>query len=152
MAGHRADGAAVRVHFSTRAAGLDDERWHVVELRAPDGSRPERGRAGESIALDDGAVALELAAPYAAGSRLLLARLDGAVAFETLLERVGEPIRYGYTEQPWPLEAYQNVYAIAPGSAEMPSAGHPFTTRLITARSPAGCWWRRSPCIRRQAI
>ncbi len=32
----------------------------------------------------------------------------------------------------WPLSAYQNVYATTPGSAEMPSAGRPFTAELIT--------------------
>jgi S-adenosylmethionine:tRNA ribosyltransferase-isomerase len=32
----------------------------------------------------------------------------------------------------WPLEDYQTVYATTPGSAEMPSAGRPFTTELIT--------------------
>jgi S-adenosylmethionine:tRNA ribosyltransferase-isomerase len=51
---------------------------------------------------------------------------------EEYLERYGQPIRYGYVEHPWPLNAYQNVYATTPGSAEMPSAGRPFTTRLIT--------------------
>src|SRR5439155_19077835 len=30
------------------------------------------------------------------------------------------------------LTAYQNVYATEPGSAEMPSAGRPFTPELIT--------------------
>ena len=33
----------------------------------------------------------------------------------------------------WPLDAYQNVYATTPGSAEMPSAGRPFTPELIAA-------------------
>ena len=32
----------------------------------------------------------------------------------------------------WPLSTYQNVYALEPGSAEMPSAGRPFTPELIT--------------------
>ena len=32
----------------------------------------------------------------------------------------------------WPLSAYQNVYAAEAGSAEMPSAGRPFTPELIT--------------------
>ena len=31
------------------------------------------------------------------------------------------------------MSAYQNVYATTPGSAEMPSAGRPFTPELITA-------------------
>ncbi len=130
VAGRRSDGGPVRVHFATRAPELD-ESWRVVELRSEDGSRPARGRAGETIALAADA-SLELVAPYASGSRLLLARFDAAVALEEFLARHGEPIRYGYVSSSWPLSAYQNVYAIAPGSAEMPSAGRPFTARLIT--------------------
>lgn len=38
----------------------------------------------------------------------------------------------------WPLSAYQNVYATEPGSAEMPSAGRPFTTEMITRLVAAG--------------
>ena len=102
----------------------------------PDGARPERGRAGETIrrrrvrrrrrrrARAGGAVRLRLAA--AAGA---LGTAPGTV--EELLDRDGEPIRYGYVRAAWPLEAYQNVYATTPGSAEMPSAGRPFTARLI---------------------
>jgi S-adenosylmethionine:tRNA ribosyltransferase-isomerase len=129
--GHRRDGVPVRVHFATRAPELDDS-WRVVELRAPDGSRPERGRAGETIELGDATAELELVAPYASGSRLLLVHFSGPTTVEELLARHGEPIRYGYVGRSWPLEAYQNVYATTPGSAEMPSAGRPITTRLIT--------------------
>jgi S-adenosylmethionine:tRNA ribosyltransferase-isomerase len=131
ISGRRHDGAPVRVHFATRAPELD-ESWRVVELRTPDGARPQRGRAGESIRLAGGEADLELVAPYASGSRLLLARFAGAMTLAQLLERHGEPIRYGYVDRPWPLDAYQNVYAITPGSAEMPSAGRPLTRRLIT--------------------
>jgi S-adenosylmethionine:tRNA ribosyltransferase-isomerase len=129
--GRRRDGAQVRVHFATRAPELD-ETWHVVELRSPDGSNPERGRAGETIELEGADAELALVAPYASGSRLLLARWHGAGSLRRCLEDHGEPIRYGYVARPWPLDAYQNVYATSPGSAEMPSAGRPFTTRLIT--------------------
>jgi S-adenosylmethionine:tRNA ribosyltransferase-isomerase len=44
----------------------------------------------------------------------------------------GRPIRYGYVDRPWPIGAYQNVYVTEPGSAEMPSAGRPFTPEVIT--------------------
>jgi S-adenosylmethionine:tRNA ribosyltransferase-isomerase len=131
VAGRRRGGSPVRVHFATPAPELD-ERWRVVELRSPDGSRPARGRAGETILLGRTDSELELVAPYASGSRLLLARLHGDTSVEDLLATQGEPIRYGYVPDPWPLNAYQNVYAITPGSAEMPSAGRPFTGRLIT--------------------
>ena len=130
VAGRRADGSAVRIHFATRAPRLD-ERWRVVELRSPDGARPVRGRTGETIALPGHHGRLAIVAPYASGSRLMLARFDGLGTVEDLLAHHGGPIRYGYVEHPWPLADYQNVYATTPGSAEMPSAGRPFTTQLI---------------------
>jgi S-adenosylmethionine:tRNA ribosyltransferase-isomerase len=75
---------------------------------------------------------LELRAPYASGARLWLARFDGPQAVEDYLAEWGDPIRYGYVREPRPLDEYQNVYAATPGSAEMPSAGRPFTPELIT--------------------
>ena len=109
--------------------------------RAAQRRRRDAGRAdcaGESIELgpiDGRGARLELVAPYASSGRLLLARLhsDDGETVPELLWRLGEPIRYGYVAQRWPLGAYQNVYATTPGSAEMPSAGRPFTTELITA-------------------
>lgn len=44
---------------------------------------------------------------------------------------VGEPIRYSYVPAAIPLEYYQTVYAIHPGSAEAPSAGLAFTWELL---------------------
>jgi S-adenosylmethionine:tRNA ribosyltransferase-isomerase len=132
----RRDGRALRVHAAMPAPGLDgDTRW-LIELRSPDGSSPLRdGRAGERIALDGGAVA-ELLAPYAGGQRLWLARAD--VPLTGHLERHGVPIRYGYVDREWPLRDYQTAYALHPGSAEMPSAGRPFTPALITRLVASG--------------
>jgi S-adenosylmethionine:tRNA ribosyltransferase-isomerase len=48
------------------------------------------------------------------------------------LARYGFPIRYGYVKQPWPSSMYQTVFANEMGSAEMPSAGRPFTPELVT--------------------
>jgi S-adenosylmethionine:tRNA ribosyltransferase-isomerase len=132
VAGQRRDGVPVKVHFATQAPDLD-QCWRVVELRTPDGAGPQRGRPGEVIELGGGEAELELVAPYASGSRLLLARFDGPATVERFLERHGDPIRYGYVSHPWPLETYQNAYSITPGSAEMPSAGRPFTPRLISS-------------------
>ena len=50
----------------------------------------------------------------------------------TYLAVHGRPIRYGYVRGSWPLSTYQNVYATEPGSAEMPSAGRPFTPEVLT--------------------
>lgn len=126
----QAGGRPVRVHFATRAPNLDDD-WRVVELRSADGTRPQRLAAGDRLQLRGGA-ALELIAPYASGQRLMLARFRGDVPTEDYLKRHGEPIHYAHIREAWPLEAYQNVYAINPGSAEMPSAGRPFTSELIS--------------------
>jgi S-adenosylmethionine:tRNA ribosyltransferase-isomerase len=126
----RRDGARVRVHFATQAPHLDDD-WRVVEVRSSDGARPLRVPAGERLDLRGGAE-LELIAPYASGPRLMLARFRGEWPVDEHLERHGEPIRYAHVPKAWPLEAYQNVYAISPGSAEMPSAGRPFTRELIS--------------------
>jgi S-adenosylmethionine:tRNA ribosyltransferase-isomerase len=135
----------LRVNFSTPVPMLDD-RWWVVEVRGQDGSTPARGRVGEVITLGrdrterrDRTQRLELVAPYAGSERLWTAELhaDGETVPE-LLWRLGEPIRYGYVDRRWPLDAYQNVYATTPGSAEMPSAGRPFSAELIAALPARG--------------
>lgn len=125
-----ADGKELVVHLSTR---LDDERW-VVEPRRPDGRATERWTGPPPpgpLALDGGA-SLVLEAPYDPGGRLWVATLRLAQPTLRWLTVHGRPIRYGYVERAWPIEMYQNVYATEPGSAEMPSAGRPFTPEVIT--------------------
>jgi len=125
----RASGEPLELRLSTPARDQDPERFWIVELRrgdAPFGSV----RAGERLELPGGGTALILA-PYA-GVRLWLARLDLPLPLETFLAEHGQPIRYGYVPQRWPISAYQNVYAAEPGSVEMASAGRPFTAELIT--------------------
>ncbi|MGH8835459.1 MAG: S-adenosylmethionine:tRNA ribosyltransferase-isomerase, partial [Actinomycetes bacterium] len=114
---------------------LPGDRW-VVELRSPaegGSTRPYRdGAAGRTYPLRGGATA-RLIEPYSDG-RLWLAILDiprSAPLVEHLM-RYGRPIRYEYVTRDWPLAAYQTVFATEPGSAEMPSAGRPFTTALVT--------------------
>jgi S-adenosylmethionine:tRNA ribosyltransferase-isomerase len=124
----RADGSALALHLSTP----DGPRRWVVELRR-DGERFAGGRPGETLALPGDATAT-LLAPYLPGARLWLAELDTRdVALLDYLARHGAPIRYGYVERAWPLADYQTVFALHPGSAEMPSAGRPFTPELVTA-------------------
>ncbi len=123
-------GQRLVLHLSTPAPDGDGDGWWLVELRR-DG-RPYGGaRAGDQLSLPGGATA-EILAPYAGGRRLWLARLDLPEQLGPYLHRHGRPIRYGYVQREWPLEAYQNAYAIDPGSAEMPSAGRPLTPELIT--------------------
>jgi len=122
------------LHLSTPAP--DGSAHWVVELR--DGDRPYgSARAGDTFPLPAGGSA-ELLAPYASGRRLWLARLHLPAPLLDYLHDHGRPIRYGYVPRAWPLSAYQSVYANEPGSAEMPSAGRPFTTELITRLVAAG--------------
>ncbi|MBA3329960.1 MAG: S-adenosylmethionine:tRNA ribosyltransferase-isomerase [Actinobacteria bacterium] len=125
----RADGAALELRLSTPAEGRDHDRFWIVELRSSD--EPFGAiEVGERVALPAGASA-QILAPYA-GVRLWLARLELPQALEVYLGVHGKPVRYGYVRRRWPLSAYQNVYALEPGSAEMASAGRPFTAELIT--------------------
>jgi S-adenosylmethionine:tRNA ribosyltransferase-isomerase len=130
----------VVVHFST---SLDDGSW-VIELRsAPLAATPIRNASpGNQIRLPDD-VTLTLTESYPAGtaqSRLWRAhsagtRTEGTRTVQQLLARHGRPIRYGYLSAEWPLQAYQTVFADQAdpeASAEMPSAGRPFSTGLVT--------------------
>ena len=129
VAGVGDDGANLIVHLSTR---LDDERW-VVELRSIDGHTTRRwdGPAPRHITIGPDAT-VTLDTPYLDSTRLWVAQVDLPQPVFTWLAVHGQPIRYGYVDRPWPIAAYQNVYATEPGSAEMPSAGRPFTPEVIT--------------------
>jgi S-adenosylmethionine:tRNA ribosyltransferase-isomerase len=123
-------GTRVAVHLSTM---LDGGRW-VVEPRRVEGHTTVRWGDDDPprrFALA-GDASLVLVDRYLGSSRLWIAELDLPQPVLTWLTVHGRPIRYGYVEQPWPVSAYQNVYVTEPGSAEMPSAGRPFTAEIIT--------------------
>jgi S-adenosylmethionine:tRNA ribosyltransferase-isomerase len=124
------DGEALVLHLSTQ---LDDDRW-VVERRRGDGVSTARWPGPEgptTLRLGAGATA-HLDEPYLGSTRLFVARLSLPAPTLEWLSRHGRPIRYGYVPRPWPLSSYQTVYATEPGSAEMPSAGRPFTADVLT--------------------
>src|SRR5206468_10682022 len=79
-----------------------------------------------------------LLAPYPSSgaidspSRLWMAAVDVPEPVDRYLDRHGFPIRYSYVPESWPASMYQTVFATEPGSAEMPSAGRPFTPALVT--------------------
>ena len=64
--------------------------------------------------------------------RLWVSSVETPERLHSFLARHGRPIRYGYVQGSYPIGAYQNVYATDPGSAEMPSAGRPFTAEVLT--------------------
>jgi S-adenosylmethionine:tRNA ribosyltransferase-isomerase len=125
-------GEELVLHFSSPYPA--DERLWVVEPRLPAGAgtAPFRGvSAGDRLALPGGA-SIDLREPYL-GERLWVARPRMVGAVESYLGRRGAPIRYAYAAGEWGLEAYQTIFGIEPGSAEMPSAGRPFTARTLAA-------------------
>ncbi len=67
--------------------------------------------------------------PHPSLPRLWFVQLDAGA--ERLIWRLGEPIRYGYVDTAYPLAMYQTIFARQAGSAEMPSAGRPFTRRVL---------------------
>lgn len=132
--GQLSGGRSVVVHFSTPVPAAAGSPW-VVELRAPDGSGPVLDATpGEQVALPGG-VRMVLEASVDAqptGVRLWRASIPVEGSLTAWLARHGRPISYGYLRGRWPLTDYQPVFAREPGSAEMASAGRPFTDRLVT--------------------
>jgi S-adenosylmethionine:tRNA ribosyltransferase-isomerase len=107
-----------------------DGTW-LVELRTSDRRPYPRPPTGARLELLGGAH-VQLLAPFAGSERLSVARFELDEPLEEYLRRYGLPIRYGYIPKPWPLDTYQTVFARELGSAEMPSAGRPFTAELVT--------------------
>jgi S-adenosylmethionine:tRNA ribosyltransferase-isomerase len=120
-------GRPVELRLSTRMRG---STW-IVELRNADGTPRRLPPLPARLDLPGNAHA-EVCVPFGASERLALARLELEEPLERYLARHGHPIRYGYVEAELPIEAYQTVFALHPGSAEMPSAGRPFTASLVT--------------------
>jgi S-adenosylmethionine:tRNA ribosyltransferase-isomerase len=130
-------GEELVLHFSSPYPA--DERLWVVEPRLPAGAgtAPFRGlRAGDRLALPGGA-STDLREPYL-GERLWVARPRMVGSVESYLGRRGRPIRYAYAAGEWALDDYQTIFGIEPGSAEMPSAGRPFTARTLAALAARG--------------
>ena len=129
-------GAAVVVHIANRLA----DGTRVTELRtAPDASAPVLdGRTGERISLPVGG-AVELIAPYpksgssptGVGNRLWRGRVTVSQTLSFYLLEQARPISYGYLNGSFPISAYQTIFALHPGSAEMPSAARPFSAELV---------------------
>lgn len=129
-------GRLVAVHLSSHLGGprwVVEPRWGGGEPADPTERWPVDGSPPPAeLRLDEDGGRLEMTGPYMGSDRLWIARLLVPGDVHAWLARHGRPIRYSYVDRPWPLTAYQNVYVTEPGSAEMPSAGRPFTPEVIT--------------------
>src|SRR5690606_22941243 len=117
----------IALHLSTQ---LTPSNW-VVE------PREASPRPNSTLQLPGGAVA-RLVRPHRGSARLWVAELNLPAPPHAYLRTWGRPITYSYLDAEWPIEAYQTVYASRPGSAEMPSAGRPFSGRVLDALSARG--------------
>ncbi|HWT07144.1 MAG TPA: S-adenosylmethionine:tRNA ribosyltransferase-isomerase, partial [Xanthomonadales bacterium] len=127
LVARRADGTSFPLHLSTRIGG---ELW-IAEPRAP-------VAAGERAALADGGTATFLAPVDTSQVRLWYTTLSTTQPVAAFLARHGTPIRYRYVPETLPLGDYQTIFARVPGSAEMPSAGRPFSRRSLDDLRRAG--------------
>jgi S-adenosylmethionine:tRNA ribosyltransferase-isomerase len=125
-----------------RAAGAND-RWLALALGVPaDGGDPALVptdarppapplEAGERLAFAGGLTATVLGHHEEAAPLVWLALDAGGERLAEALHRAGRPVRYAYVPRPWPLHHYQTLFAAGPGSAEMASAGRPFTVQTL---------------------
>lgn len=128
------DGSPIVLHLANRLG----DGTRVVELRtAPHAAEPVLDALpGAEVLL--GGARLRLIEPWpeglpsspsGVGNRLWRAEATGDLEGE--LAAHGRPIAYGYLDHRYPLSAYQTVFGVRPGSAEMASAGRPFTAELV---------------------
>lgn len=126
------------VHVS---GALDDGSW-AVEVRQPDASGPDLDvSAGDHLALRGGLVLRLVAAwpdPAAQRSRLWRAVPSSPTPPAAYLAAHGRPVAYAYLSGRFPLGDFQTVFADEPGSAEMASAGRPFTAELVVRLAVRG--------------
>jgi S-adenosylmethionine:tRNA ribosyltransferase-isomerase len=132
LVARRANGETFALHLSTRIA---DDLW-IAEPRAPVAT-------GERVALAGG-TAIFLAPIDAVHPRLWYIGLALTQPVGEMLAQYGAPIRYRYVTEAFPLADYQTIFArsthpeLVEGSAEMPSAGRPFTRRVLDDLRSAG--------------
>jgi S-adenosylmethionine:tRNA ribosyltransferase-isomerase len=122
----RLGGEPVELRLSTLLA---DGRW-LVELRTASLDPLAPPPLPARVDLPAGGSA-QLVEPYAESRRLSIAELRLPSPLDPYLSRHGRPIRYPHSGAERPIGDYQTVFALEPGSAEMPSAARPFTPELI---------------------
>ncbi|HEU4398982.1 MAG TPA: S-adenosylmethionine:tRNA ribosyltransferase-isomerase, partial [Actinomycetota bacterium] len=151
LLGRTSGGSALEVRLAARAAtGDGGERWAALPLGVPaDGGDPAlvptdaRPAApplppGERLVFGGGLTATVLGRHAEAPPLVWLAFDADGERLAEALHRAGRPVRYAYVPQPWPLHHYQTMFAAAPGSAEMASAGRPFTVQTVRALRDRG--------------
>ncbi|HEV2317038.1 MAG TPA: S-adenosylmethionine:tRNA ribosyltransferase-isomerase [Thermoplasmata archaeon] len=108
--------------------------WLVEPRRSPAVPGPLPFIPGDALRL--AGLAARVVAAYPGIPRLHFVRCEGDL--ERRMEEVGRPVEYGHLSGHFPLAAYQTIFASVHGSAEMPSAGRPFSWRVVRALEGRG--------------
>ncbi len=124
--------SSLTLHVS---AAVDDGTW-IVEFRDDDGRRPYRGPVPTRF--DVMGAALELVGPHNDDDVPRLWRVATTADLEAVLAAHGRWVRYDYVDGAAQDAWYQNVYATTVGSAEMASAGRPFSHEVLRALQQRG--------------
>jgi S-adenosylmethionine:tRNA ribosyltransferase-isomerase len=122
-------GDILRAHFADPAG----EGLVTVEVRSiteGGGTSPGPDMEPQPLKLPGG-IDLHLLARSPDSPRLWVAAVCGTKDMIKYLRRRGGPIRY-VPGKTWPIGDYQTIFGTEPGSAEMPSAGRPFTHEMVT--------------------
>jgi S-adenosylmethionine:tRNA ribosyltransferase-isomerase len=139
LLGRTGHGAPLEVRLAAR----DGERWAALVLGVPVGhpdpalvptdARPPAPAllVGERLEFAGGLGATVLGRHEEAAPLVWLAFDLASERLAEALHRAGRPVRYAYVPRPWPLHQYQTLFAAGPGSAEMASAGRPFTVQTL---------------------
>jgi S-adenosylmethionine:tRNA ribosyltransferase-isomerase len=111
-----------------RGVWLAEPRWSPAE------PGPLPLSAGDDITV--AGVRGRLIAQFPGLNRLWFVQFEREL--DSAMAAVGVPIRYAYVDGIYPLASYQTIFATQPGSAEMPSAGYPFTERVMAGLEQRG--------------
>ena len=108
LASRRAASELIAAYPELRASGIADSKRDARAAHQRDGS-----------------------SPTGVGNRLWRARVRVSQSLSDYLREHARPISYGYLNGSFPISAYQTIFALCPGSAEMPSAARPFSAELV---------------------
>jgi S-adenosylmethionine:tRNA ribosyltransferase-isomerase len=161
LLGRTASGTALEIRLAARDGGVRGtprgcpgesgaERWAALALGVPAGGgdpalvptdarpAPPPLPPGERLVFGGGLTATVVGRHAEAPPLVWLAFDAGGERLAEALHRAGRPVRYAYVPRPWPLHHYQTMFAAEPGSAEMASAGRPFTLQTVRALRDRG--------------
>ncbi|HKW44202.1 MAG TPA: S-adenosylmethionine:tRNA ribosyltransferase-isomerase [Candidatus Eremiobacteraceae bacterium] len=129
----RRSGESVLLHFArfdwqkSVRGNLPNAAWSGFVLCEPRKATPA---PGERVELPGGGTAT-FNGLHRASRRMWETTLELPLPYFEYFARFGKPVAYAHLNREYPIETFQTAYARSLGSSEMPSAGRPFTSRIL---------------------